>query len=54
MPSKGTTARNVRVPDDVWEAAKTKAEEAGTNVSALVQEFLREYVTPPPPRGQRS
>ena len=47
MPGKGTTARNVRVPDDLWDAAKVKAESEGTTVSAVVVERLREYVMPP-------
>jgi predicted HicB family RNase H-like nuclease len=34
----------VRVPDEVWEAAKEKAEREGTTVSTLVQRWLREYV----------
>ncbi len=34
----------IRVPDDVWQAAKAKAEAEGTTVSARVQEWLREYV----------
>ena len=52
MP-KGTTLRNVRVPDEVWEPAKAAAAENGETVSDVVRRALVEYVTPPPPQGQR-
>jgi predicted HicB family RNase H-like nuclease len=48
MPGKGTTIRSVRVPDEVWEAAKARAESEGSSVSAVVQAALRRYVTRPP------
>lgn len=47
--ARGTTIRPVRISDDLWVAAKTKAEAEGTNVSAVVREKLREYVTEQPP-----
>lgn len=50
MPSKGTTARNVRVPDDLWQAALEKAASEGTTVSAVLLAALKRYVTRPPRR----
>jgi hypothetical protein len=44
MPSKGTTIRNVRVPQDLWDAALSYAEETDTNVSDAIREFLRHWV----------
>lgn len=38
-----TTSRNVRVHDDVWAAAKARAEAEGTTVSAEVVRFLERY-----------
>lgn len=44
-----TPLRNVRVPDDVWQPAKERAEANGETVSEVVRRALVEYVTPPPP-----
>lgn len=44
MPGKGNPTRNVRVPDDLWEAAKEQAERDGTSVSAVLVAALRRYV----------
>ena len=52
MP-RGTTARNVRIPDDLWNAAKQTAEARGEDVSTVVREALRRYVTRHAP-GARS
>lgn len=46
MAGKGTTKRNIRIPDELWHAALDGAEEEGTNVSAVVNEFLREKYLP--------
>jgi predicted HicB family RNase H-like nuclease len=43
--SKGTPARNIRIPDDLWTAAKAKAADKGTTVSELVVEFLTRLVS---------
>jgi predicted transcriptional regulator len=51
--SKGTPLRNIRVPDELWDAAKAKAEADGRSVSAVLVEALRRYVTRPPARGAR-
>jgi predicted HicB family RNase H-like nuclease len=40
----GTTLRNVRVPDELWDAALARAEDEGTNVSEVVRELLQEWV----------
>lgn len=54
--SKGSPVRNVRVPDEVWEPAKSKAASEGTSVSARINAWLREYagVTPSPPTSRES
>lgn len=44
-PATGKTPnRTVRVPDEVWEEAKRKAESEGRNVSDVVNECLRRYL----------
>lgn len=40
----GTTLRNVRIPDELWDAALARAEKDGTNVSEVVRELLQEWV----------
>lgn len=40
-------ARTVRVPDELWQAARAKADERGDNVSQVVREALRRYVKRP-------
>jgi hypothetical protein len=41
MPNKAKTPmRTVRIPDDQWQAALAGAAAEGTNVSAVIQEFL--------------
>lgn len=42
--SKGTTLRNVRVADDLWEAAKAKAASEGRDLSKVIREALQAYV----------
>jgi hypothetical protein len=44
MPSKGTIHRTVRVPDEIWLPAKTKADEEGRNLSDIIREALRSYL----------
>ena len=45
MAPRGTTLRNIRVDDALWEAAKAKAEaEGGTSVSEVVRELLTRWV----------
>lgn len=40
--------RMVRVEDELWTAAKAKAAETGTTVSAVIREALRRFVAPTP------
>jgi hypothetical protein len=37
-------SRNIRVPDKLWDAAQTKADERGDNLSAEIRKFLERYV----------
>ena len=41
----GTTLRNVRINDDLWEAAQQKADEQGTTVSEWIREALTNWTT---------
>ncbi|SFO14217.1 hypothetical protein SAMN04489713_104253 [Actinomadura madurae] len=44
-PATGKTPnRTVRVPDEVWNEAKEKAEREGKNVSDVVNDCLRRYL----------
>ena len=40
----GTTLRNVRVPDGLWDAALARADDEQTNVSEVVRELLQQWV----------
>lgn len=40
----GTTLRNVRIPDDLWDAALRHAEETNTNVSEVLRALLAGWV----------
>ena len=42
--SKGTTIRNVRVSDDLWGAALTRAEKEQTSVSEVLRDLLQAWV----------
>jgi hypothetical protein len=45
MPNQPKTkARGIRVPDDLWEAAKAKAAERGETVTDAIIRALRRYV----------
>lgn len=39
-----TPHRTIRVPDEVWDRAVAKAAKDETTLSALINEFLKEYV----------
>jgi antitoxin component of RelBE/YafQ-DinJ toxin-antitoxin module len=43
MPKQPMKSRVIRVPDDVWAAAKRKADERGETVSEAVRKFLERY-----------
>lgn len=44
QPRKDNPARSVRVPDDLWNAAKTRAEERGETVTDVLIRALKRYV----------
>jgi hypothetical protein len=44
---EGTPLRSIRIPDEVWHAAKAKAEKEGTTVSAVVVAALTRFTRPP-------
>lgn len=44
MSPYGTRLRNVRVPDELWEAAKAVAEERGESLSDIIRAALASYV----------
>ena len=45
MPNRpGTPGRNIRIPDDLWDAFRALAEDRGTSASAEVVAFIRRYV----------
>lgn len=43
QPRPGTKAHNIRLEDDLWEAAKQRAAERGETVSEAVRKFLIRY-----------
>lgn len=48
MPNQPKTpARGVRVPDDLWRAAKTKAAANGETVTGIIIRALERYVKRP-------
>lgn len=57
MP-RGTTLRNFRANDELWEQAKAAAEECGDDLSAVLRSALAWYlleperIMPPPPASQ--
>lgn len=44
QPRADNPARSVRVPDDLWQAAKSRASERGETVSAAIIRALERYV----------
>ncbi len=42
--SRGTTLRNVRVPDNLWDAALSRAVKDETSVSEVLRELLQAWV----------
>ena len=48
MPPRGTTLRNVRIDDELWNAAKQKAEQEGIEggVSAVIRALLEAWLEP--------
>ena len=45
-----TPLRNLRVPDELWAAAKARADMEGTTLTAVLVKALKQYVMRRPPR----
>jgi len=43
--SRGTTHRTLRVEDDLWSAAKSVADDRSENLSEVLRQALRDYVS---------
>jgi hypothetical protein len=43
MPKKPMVQRMLRVPEDLWERAKARADERDETVSEAVRKFLERY-----------
>lgn len=46
MPTKGTTRHAIRIPDELWQAALTKAQERGDKLSEIIRQALADYAGP--------
>ena len=44
MPRKPMVQRVIRVPEQLWDRAKERADERGETVSEAVRKFLERYV----------
>lgn len=44
MPTKGTTRHAIRIPDELWAAALTKAQERGDKLSEIIRAALVAYL----------
>lgn len=52
-PATGQTrARNVRVPDGLWAAAKAKATAEGRTITDVIVTALHRYITAPSPQQE--
>ena len=38
-----TPPRSIRIPDEIWQAAKARAAREGTTVTAIIMKALRRY-----------
>lgn len=45
QPRPGVTPRQVRVPDDLWHAARATAARRGETVADILRQALETYVT---------
>ena len=43
--ARGTTKRSVRIDDALWDEAQTVAAERGENLSEVLRDKLRAYIT---------
>lgn len=41
---RGTPVRTVRIPDEMWEALRARADERGETVTDIVLRALRQYL----------
>lgn len=46
MPRAAMPLRNVRIPDELWDAALRKAEDEGLYLSEVIRELLQKWVKP--------
>jgi len=44
VPTKGTKRHAIRIPDPLWNQARTTAAEHGDNLSEIIRQALVEYV----------
>ena len=44
MTPRGTTLRAVRVPAELWDAARRKAQAEGTTLSGIIRAALAAYI----------
>ena len=44
MPTKGTKRHAIRIPDPLWNQARTTAAEHGDNLSEIIRQALAEYI----------
>lgn len=40
MPTKGTSVRSIRLPDEAWERLRAEAERRGASVNGLISDLL--------------
>lgn len=50
--ARGTKVRHVRVPDDLWDAAKAATAAEGTDITKVLVAALTEYVTRHAPKAE--
>ncbi len=53
MPSKGTTKRNIRIDDELWQSVQERADELETTVSEVIRELLHDWLAATRPKGSR-
>ena len=44
MMAKGTPLRNIRIDDELWQAAAEVANERQESLSEVMRQFLRDYI----------
>lgn len=43
-PGRGTARRSIRIPEELWQAAKRTADERGEDLASVVRAALARYV----------